>query len=93
MNYEVGGVNILDLDKRKDYTEDDEISRKDAALDLWHTLSKRIRTAVWLLFHFITDVFVNICRIIGISDRNGSQWMGRGTHILMWVAILARLLQ
>lgn len=92
MQYRVSGINVLDLEKRKDYTEGDDVSRSDAAKDFIHDW-KRLWISVYLAGHITVGQFVNLWRMVGLSSREGSQWMGRGTFwmlfavgVLSWLA-------
>ncbi len=53
----------------KNYLQGQKISRSEG----WHDL----KDDVMRFIHTFTDVFVNLARIVGISDRDKSQKVGR----------------
>ena len=86
--------------KKRDYKPGDKISRqwawedfKDDFPRMWDALKN---PKMWFdrrgPAHIYTDMFVNIWRMIGISDRDLSQWFGRVSAVLsIFIPIAAYL--
>lgn len=64
----------------KNYLQGQKISRKEA----WHDL----KGDVVRFGHTSVDVFVNLARIAGISERDKSQKVGRVAAVLFAVAVV-----
>jgi len=67
-----------------EYKPGDRIDRKSAAVDLWADFTSRPKAWLFNLWDLVkdatdifTDVFVNLARIAGVSDRDNSQRLGR----------------
>jgi len=56
-------------DKNSDYHPGQQITRKEAKEDLKYSFER--------IGHAYTDIYVNLARIAGISDRDTSQEVGR----------------
>lgn len=66
--------------ERRDYESGDQITRQMAWEDLQQDFL-RLRYERW--DHIVTDMLVNLWRIAGVSDRDWSQRLGRGTGVLL----------
>jgi hypothetical protein len=64
----------------KDYRPGEKISRRDAIHDLKDDVARFTHTTV--------DVWVNIARICGISERDRSQMVGRVLAIVTTLAVI-----
>lgn len=80
--------------KRKDYHYGQRISRKDALLDfVWNITHLRFfdtdegRNVMAQFFHVLTDQFVNVVRMVGVSERDDSQEIGRILHVGFWIVL------
>jgi hypothetical protein len=65
----------------KNYRSGEKISRGDG----WHDLKGDAARFV----HTFTDVFVNLARIAGISERDKSQMVGRVAAIVVTLGVIA----
>lgn len=75
------------LEKLKDYSAYDDIDRSDAWADFKHDFV-RMGYAAYLVGHIGVGQLVNLWRLAGISSRNGSQWMGRGTALILCTVVV-----
>ena len=71
-------------DKNSDYHPGQQITRKEATEDLKYSFER--------IGHAYTDIYVNVARIAGVSDRDTSQEVGRiamfiGTFALICVQL------
>jgi len=76
------------------YGPGDRISRQDALsdliIDVFRVLKVPVDAAIELT-HIWTDVHVNIARLVGISERDESQGVGRVATVISTIAIAALL--
>jgi len=68
------------------YKSGDQISRREA----WEDLKEDLLVRIWKFNdrHVLTDIFVNLARLAGISDRDTSQDVGRLVMVLSLFGVL-----
>lgn len=77
--------------KEEDYQDGDQISRKQAWRDLVDNFTIRAWTWVERPLHMWAATWVDVARLIGVSDRERSQTVGRVLAVLAGVSLFAVL--